>query len=317
VVIGLISRRAAQLVPILFGVTFVSFMILNLLPGNVAYSILGDTATPSAIAILNKQLGLNHPLMDRYWQWLVSALHGNLGQSLLSDQSVTHIILQRAPVSFELGFLAILLALLVAVPSAVFAVRKPGGMVDRISTVVSMGAISMPGFVFALILILIFGVKLHLVNPTGFTPLSQGLWPNLKSLILPAISVAVFPFALYLRVLRGDMTRNYLDAHYVETARAKGLSETRILLTHVLPNSSFSLLTVVMLNLGTVVGGAVIIEQIFGLPGMGQTLVAGIYDRDSPVVQGIVVSLAVAVVAANLLGDILYIIFDPRLRHGR
>jgi peptide/nickel transport system permease protein len=315
--LGLIGRRVLQLVPIVFGVTVVSFLVLNLLPGNVAFAILGSTATPQSIAVVTKQLGLNHPLYVRYWHWLIGALHGNLGTSLLSGQSVTSIISQRAPVSLELGLLAIILALIVAVPLAVLSARRPGGIIDRLTTVFAMLAISMPGFVLALLLILVFAVRLHLVNPVGFTPLSEGLWPNLKSLILPAISLAVFPFALYLRVLRSDMARNYLEEHYVETARAKGLSEMRLLLTHVLPNSSFSLVTVVALNLGTVVGGAVIIEQIFGLPGMGQTLVSGIGDRDSPVVQGIVLTLAIAVVGANLLADILYIVFDPRLRHGR
>jgi peptide/nickel transport system permease protein len=314
--LALIVRRIVQLIPIIFGVTVIGFVILNVLPGNVVYAILGAQATSQSIAVLNKQLGLNHSLIDRYWQWLDAAVHGNLGHSLLSNQAVTTIIGQRAPVSFELGLFAIVLALAFAIPCATLAARRPGGVFDRVTTLISVISISVPNFVIALLLILVFAVKVHLLNAVGFTPLSDGFWPNIKSLILPAISVAILPSAIYLRVLRGDMIRHLQNEHYVETARAKGLPEWRILVRHVLPNSAFGLLTVVALNIGTVVGGAVVVEQIFAIPGMGQTLVQGIFDRDSPVVQGVVVCLAIAVVLANLLADILYIVVDPRLRHG-
>ena len=314
--LALVVRRLVQLIPIIFGVTIIGFVILNVLPGNVVFAILGAQATNQSIAILDKQLGLNHSLIDRYWQWLDGAFHGNLGHSLLSNQSVTTIIGQRAPVSFELGLFAIVLALAFAIPCATLAARRPGGIFDRVSTIISVISISVPNFVIALLLILVFAVKIHLLNAVGFTPLSAGFWPNIKSLILPAVSVAILPAAIYLRVLRGDMLRHLLNEHYVETARAKGLPEWRILVLHVLPNSAFGLLTVVALNIGTVVGGAVVVEQIFAIPGMGQTLVQGIFDRDSPVVQGVVVCLAIAVVAANLLADMLYIVVDPRLRHG-
>jgi peptide/nickel transport system permease protein len=314
--LALIVRRLVQLIPIIFGVTVIGFVILNVLPGNVVYAILGAQATSQSIAVLNKQLGLNHSLIDRYWQWLDAAVHGNLGHSLLSNQAVTTIIGQRAPVSFELGLFAIVLALAFAIPCATLAARRPGGVFDRVTTLISVISISVPNFVIALLLILVFAVKVHLLNAVGFTPLSDGFWPNIKSLILPAISVAILPSAIYLRVLRGDMIRHLQNEHYVETARAKGLPEWRILVRHVLPNSAFGLLTVVALNIGTVVGGAVVVEQIFAIPGMGQTLVQGIFDRDSPVVQGVVVCLAIAVVLANLLADILYIVVDPRLRHG-
>jgi peptide/nickel transport system permease protein len=314
--LGLIARRFLQLIPIVWGVTLIGFIILNVLPGNVVYAILGNEANTQSIAVLTKQLGLNHPLVYRYWLWLDAAVHGNLGHSLLSSQSVTTIISQRAPVSFELGAFAIILALLFAVPCATIAARRPGGIFDRVTTTLSIISISVPNFVFALLLILVFAVKFHVLNAIGFTPLSEGFWPNIKSLILPAISVAIFPAAIYLRVLRGDMMRHFLNEHYVETARAKGLSEWRILLLHVLPNAAFGLFTVVALNIGTVVGGAVVIEEVFAIPGMGQTLVQGIFNRDAPVVQGVVVCLAIAVVAANLLADVLYIVVDPRLRHG-
>jgi peptide/nickel transport system permease protein len=313
---GLILRRFLQTIPILFGVTAITFMILNVLPGNVVYSILGLQANSQSIAILTKQLGLNRPLVDRYWLWIDGAFHGNLGHSLLSSQSVSSIIAQRAPVSLELAILAILIALIIAVPAGILSARRPGGIFDRITTSISMVAVSMPSFVLALLLILLFAVDVHLVQPVGFTPISEGLWANLHTMILPAITVAFLPTAIYLRVLRGDMVRHLQSEHYVDTARAKGLPERRILLAHVFPNSVFGLTTVVAVNIGTIVGVLAIVEQIFSLPGLGQTLVEGIYDRDSPVVQGVVVVLAIAVVGANLLADILYILIDPRLRHG-
>jgi peptide/nickel transport system permease protein len=316
-VFGLILRRVLQLIPIIFGVTVIAFVILNVLPGNVVYAILGAQATKQSIATLNQQLGLNHGLIYRYWQWLDGAFHGRLGYSLLSHQSVTSIIAQRAPVSLELALFAIVLALLFAVPVATLAARRPGGIADRLSLTISMIATSMPSFVLALLLILVFAVRFHLTQAVGYTPLSQGIGANLHSLILPAISLAAFPAAIYLRVLRGDIVRNLATAHFVDTARAKGLSQWKVLLGHVLPNSAFGLMTVVALNIGTVVGTAVVVEQVFALPGLGQTLVQGIYNRDSPVVQAVVVFLAIAVVGANLLADVLYIVFDPRLRHGR
>lgn len=316
-IFGLIGRRVLQLIPIIFGVTIIAFVILNVLPGNVVYAILGAQATDQSIANLTKQLGLNHGLVYRYWQWLVGAFHGRLGNSLLSHQSVTSIIAERAPVSFELALFAIVLALAFAVPVATLAARRPGGIADRISLTMSMFAISIPSFVLGLLLILVFAVKFHVTQAVGYTPLSQGILSNLHSLLLPAISVAAFPAAIYLRVLRGDIVRNLATEHFVDTARSKGLSEWKVLLGHVLPNSSFGLLTVVALNIGTIVGTAVVIEQVFALPGLGQTLVQGIYNRDSPVVQGVVVCLAITVVGANLIADVLYIVFDPRLRHGR
>lgn len=315
-ILGLVLRRVLQLIPIIFGVTIIAFFILNVLPGNVVFAILGAQATKESIANLNRQLGLNHSLIHRYWQWLDGALHGRFGYSLLSHQSVSSIIAQRAPVSLELALFAILLALIFAVPVATLAARRPGGIADRLSLTISMVAISVPSFVLALLLILVFSVKFHLTQSVGYTPISKGFFANLHSLLLPAISVAAFPAAIYLRVLRGDIVRNFSTAHFVDTARAKGLSQWQVLVRHVLPNSAFGLMTVVALNIGTVVGTAVVVEQVFALPGLGQTLVQGIFNRDSPVVQAVVVCLAVAVVGANLLADILYIVFDPRLRHG-
>jgi peptide/nickel transport system permease protein len=300
-------------------VTFVAFGVLNFLPGGTADAILGPSATPQAIAILNKQLGLNQPILVRYGKWLWEAVHGQLGTSLVSHQTVASMIATRAPVSAELGVMAIIEAVCLAVPIAILCARRPNGLLDKTTTFISLMGISVPGFGIALLLILVFALKLQLVETAGFVSISQGLIPNLKSLLLPSISLSVFLFAIYLRVLRGDMVNQLNTEHYVETARGKGMGETRMLVKHVLPNSLFGFVTVLTVNLGLLIGGAVVAEEIFAVPGMGNALITAINERDAPVVQGVVVCLALTVVAANLLADILYSVLDPRVRvrHGR
>lgn len=313
-IFSLLKRRLLHLIPVVLGATFLGFCVLNLLPGDTAVALLGPTATPQQISLLQQQLGLNQPLLIRYVHWLFHALQGNLGNSLASHQAVSSLLAQRAPVSIELGVLAILIALVTAVPTAILAARHRGSWIDRIATAVSMAAISMPSFVLALILVLAFAINWHVMPPSGYVSLTANFWSNLHTMVLPAVTLSTFLFAVYVRVLRGDMVHQLESEPYVEAARAKGLSERKMILRHIVPNSIFGLITVIALNLGTLIGGAVITEQIFALPGMGQMLVSAIYDRDPPVVQGIVVCLAVAVVAANLVADILYAVLDPRLR---
>jgi peptide/nickel transport system permease protein len=307
------------MIPVAIGVTFIAFGILNLLPGGTAATILGGNATPRAIAQLNKTLGLNHPFIVRYWDWIWAALHGNLGSSLQTQQAVSSVIASRAPVTAELGFMAILFALVLAVPLATLSAHKPNGIFDRIFTFVSLMSISVPPFVLGLGLIIIFSLKLRWFSTLGYVPMSAGLWENVRSLILPAISLGVFYFAIYLRVLRGDMVQQINTEHYVVTARGKGMGEWRVLLRHVLPNALFGMITVVTVNLGLLIGGSVLIEQVFAVPGMGLALITAVTSRDAPVVQGVVVCLALTIVLANLLADILYTVLDPRVRvrHAR
>lgn len=310
------GRRILQLIPVMVGVSFLAFCLLNLLPGGTAIAILGDTATNAQIAALNHKLGLDQPFWHRYGVWLWHVVHGNLGSSLITDQSVIHTVGQRLPTSLELITLGMILALSLAVPFAVLAARKPFGIIDWIGRGFSMCVLSVPNFVLALLLILFVAVKLHWLPAEGFTPLSAGLWPNLKTMILPAISTSFFLFASYSRILRGDMIDQFNNEDYVLTARSKGLSEWRILFVHVLKNSLFSMITVVGTNFGVLVGGVVIVENIFGLPGMGQLLQSSIYNRDYTVVQGEVVVIACAVVTMNLITDLSYLFLDPRVRYG-
>jgi peptide/nickel transport system permease protein len=307
-------RRLLTAIPVVWGVTFLGFTVLNLLPGDAAQALLGADATPQEVAALSRQLHLDEPFFTRYWNWLTSALSGHLGNSLGSGQPVTTILSQRLPVTFELVLYAFVISLLIAVPVATLAARKPGGIFDSITTFISMIGLSIAPYILALLLILLFAVHLAWFPALGWTPIGGGLGANLRSLTLPALSLG-FPIGcFYTRLLRADVIEQ-LDEDYATTAVAKGLPGWRVLLRHATPNSLFGLITVVALNVGTLLGGTVIVEQIFGLPGIGEELFQAIQTRDFPVVEGIVVVFAVVVVLIGLLADLLYAILDPRIRY--
>lgn len=316
VIFGLVWRRILQLIPVCIGVTLMAFLLLNVLPGGSAIAILGTNATGGSIKALDNALGLNKPAYERYLLWLWHALHGNLGVSFITRQSVTSTIFARFPVSLELVVLSILIALCTAIPAAVFSARRPGGIVDWITRAVGMFGLSTPGFVLALYLLYVLSVRLGVLPVTGFTPLSVGLWANLKTMLLPALSQSAILFGSYSRILRGDMIDQLYSEDYVLTARAKGLGSLRVLFVHVFKNSLFSLITIVGAQLGTLIGGAAVIETLFGLPGVGQLLLISITDIDVPVVQGIVVIVALIVVVMNLVTDIAYMLLDPRVKYG-
>lgn len=312
-----IGKRVVAAVPVIWGVTFLTFMIMNLLPGDAAQALLGAEGTPAEVHALEVKLHLNEPFFERYWHWLTSAVTGNLGVSLSSGQPVSSILAQRLPITFELVAFAFVISLVVSVPVAILAARRPGGIFDRVSMMISMVLLSVAPFVLGLALILYFGVNLRVLPTLGFSPVSAGLGSNLRSLLLPAISIAAPLCGGYSRLLRGDLVEQVMSADYVLTAASKGASPWRILISHALRNGLFGLVTLVGLNLGTLIGSTVIIEQVFALPGIGSELLNAINSQDVPVVEGIVLVFAVCVVAANLLADLLYGVLDPRVRHGR
>lgn len=312
----LIGRRVATAVPVLWGVTLLTFAVLNLMPGSAARQLLGADASPAEVQQLQAEMGLDRPAWVRYWEWLQGAVTGDLGTSLASGQPVVEVMAPRLAVTFELVGYAFALSVLFAVPVALFAARKPNRFVDRLSMVVSMSGLSLANYVLALVLVLVFAVQLGAFPAIGFTPLSEGVVANLRSLTLPAVSIAFSLFCFYARFLRGDLLEQMQGEDYIVTARAKGVGPWQVLVRHAFRNSLFGLLTIVGLNLGTLIGGTVIIEQIFGLPGIGQLLLESISSRDVMVVQACVLVFAACVVAANLLVDLLYAVLDPRIRHG-
>jgi len=313
----LTGRRLLAAIPVLWGVTFLTYIVMNLLPGDAAQELLGANATPAQVHQLDIQLHLNEPFWVRYGGWLGGLLHGNLGTSLASRENVTTILGQRLPVTAELLIYAFAGSIVFAIGLAVLAARKPNGLADRISMVVSMTGLSVAPYVLALVLIYIFAVRVQWFPAIGYTSLTQNPAANIRSLTLPAIAIGFPLFSVYTRLLRADIVEQMQREDYIVTARAKGVPPWRVLIRHALPNSLFGLITLVALNLGTLVGAVAIIEPIFSLPGVGAILIQSITDHDVPVVEGIVVVFAVVVVLAGLIADLLYATLDPRIRYER
>jgi peptide/nickel transport system permease protein len=311
----MIGRRLLLAIPVIWGTTLLTFCLMNLLPGTAATALLGSDATPQAVAALNHKLGLDQPFWTRYLDWLGNALRGNLGTSLTSGQQVSGLVAQRLEVSAELIVLAFLIGLVASVVIAILAARKPNGIAAWLSMAVSTVGLSLPPFVISLILVFVFSVKLKALPPLGFVSVSTNLGWNLRTLILPAVSLALPIFAVFNRMLRADLVDQVQTQDYVTTARAKGASPWRVLLRHALRNSMFGLLTVAGLQIGVLLGTTVVVEQIFSVPGIGQQLMSAIQNQDVPVVEGIVAVIATITVLANLITDVLYAVLDPRIRN--
>jgi peptide/nickel transport system permease protein len=313
---GLIGRRLVYLVPVVLAVTALTFLIANLLPGDLAIAMLGDQATPENVAALHRQLGLDLPLWQQYLHWLGGVLSGDFGTSHRTGQTVLHAIAERLPVSLELLVMAELGGLVIGVPLAILCAVRPGSAFDRAVSGVAFGSLSIPPFMLAIVLIFVFSLRLGVLPATAYVPLSQDLLGNLRSMTLPGATLALLEWPTIMRVLRSDMIAT-LQEDYIALARAKGLSSRRILLVHALKPSSLTLVTVLGINIGRLIGGAIITESIFALPGIGRLLVESIYLRDFVILQGGVLLVAIGFVLVNFVVDLLYAVLDPRIRHGR
>jgi peptide/nickel transport system permease protein len=313
----LAGKRVLAAVFVLWGVTFLTYVVMNLLPGDTAQLLLGANATPAEIHQLTIQLHLNEPFWVRYGNWLGGLLHGSLGTSLTNGENVTTILGARLPITVELLLYAFVVSIVLAVVLAVLAARKPNGIADRCSMVISMLGLSVAPYVLALVLVYVFAVKVQWFPAIGYTSFSASPVENIKSLTLPAAAIGFPLFAVYTRLLRADMVEQMQREDYIVTARAKGVPPWRILVRHALRNSLFGFITLVALNLGALVGAVAIIEPIFSLPGVGSILIQSINDHDVPVIEGIVLFFATVVVVANLLADLLYMALDPRIRYER
>lgn len=311
-----LARQVLRLAVVLFCVTLLTYLIVNILPGDVAIVILGTLATPQDIAGLRADLGLDRPMLVRYFDWLGSALSGDLGRSYRNGEPVAQAIADRLPVSLQLMVMAQIIALGIAVPAALLSVRQPGGLFDRMSASVAFGFLATPNFMLGIVLIYLFSVSFDLLPATGYTQMSESLWGNLESMILPSLTLGLIEWTVLMRVLRSDLLTT-LKEDFILLARAKGLPPWRVLLQHALRPSSFTLITVLGLNIGGLIGGAVIVEQIFALPGVGRLLLGGIFNRDLILVQGTVSFIAAGFVLINFLVDMLYAVLDPRVRHVR
>jgi peptide/nickel transport system permease protein len=313
---ALIARKVVVMLAVLLVVSFFTFLLTDLLPGDPTIAILGPSATTQARAELRQQLGLDKPLVERYFNWLGNAFEGNLGKSYVNQESVGTAISQRLPVTLELLVLSQIIALVVAIPLGILAALRPNGLLDRMTTTISFGLLAIPAFTLGVFVVLIFAVDLHLFPATGYTALTANPAQNLRSLFLPSLVLALGSLAVYVRILRADMIAT-LQEDFVTMARAKGMSTPYILLRHAFRPSTFALVTVIGLNVGTLIGGAILVEQIFALPGIGTLTVSSIFGRDYLVVQGCILVITVGYVLVNFVIDLLYPVLDPRTRYAR
>jgi peptide/nickel transport system permease protein len=305
-----ILRRVVQAIPVLVGITLASFVLIHLVPGDPATIVLGAHATPDAIATLNAQLGLDQPVLTQYWDFVSGALTLDFGDSISQKTPIGPLIGDEIPVTAFLLLYSVLVSIVVAVPLAIVSALRRNRATDHIIRLFSTLTFAMPSFLLGLLLILFFSLKLGWLPTAGY---GDGFAGHLRSLTLPAITVGLYLAPILLRTLRVGIIET-LGTEFVEAARARGLSERRILFKHVLRNSLISTLTVLGLNIGFLLSGLVIIENVFALPGLGSELVNSIFAQDYPMIQALTLVFGVAVVAINLLTDLAYAKLDPRVR---
>jgi peptide/nickel transport system permease protein len=313
-VLGYVLRRAGAVVPILGVVSVVVFSLIHLTPGDPVRIMLREEADPATVATLRHQLGLDRPLPLQYLTWLGRAVQGELGRSIRTNQPVMDAIRQRAPVTLSLAMAALLVALAIGLPAGILAALRRNSVVDLVATLVAIAGVSLPSFWLAILLILVFSVALGWLPPLGWVSPGRDLVAWAQSLVLPAVTLGVAIAAVVMRMTRASLLE-VLELEYVRTARAKGLAEHWVVLGHALQNALIPVVTVVGLQAGALLGGAVITETIFALPGVGRLLVDAIFQRDFPIVQGVVLFLAVNFLLVNLLVDLAYAWLDPRIRY--
>jgi peptide/nickel transport system permease protein len=307
-----LQRKLLHLVVVLFAVTFVTFALMNVLPGDVSLAILGNGATPEGVAQVRMELGLNDPLLLRYVHWLVQTVHGDFGRSYISGEPVADALVRSLPVSVELMVLSLALSISLAIPTGLFAAYSAGRPVDRTLSVIASVLLAVPNFILGLGLMYLFALALGWFPAVGYVPLSQGVLANLRNFAIPVATLALVEWPVFMLIVRSDAIE-VLQQDYVLLAKAKGLRDRRILFRHVLKLSSFTLLTVAGLTVAALIGGALIIENIFALPGVGRLIVGAINSRDFMVVQGAVTVVAVGFVLINFAVDTLYAVLDPRV----
>lgn len=309
-----VGGRLAHVVIVLLVVSAGTMLMLDLAPGDPAAAVLGDAnATPEQLALVREQMGLDRSIPERYGDWLTGIVTGDFGTSFRTRQPVTQSLGERLPVTLEVTVLALGLSLVISVLAAVAAARRPSGLVDRAISAFSSVSISSPAFLTGLLLSYFFAVRIRWFPVSGWTPLTEDPLDNLKHLTLPVITLALYEASIFTRVLRGDLVKT-LQSDFMLAAASKGLSTRRLMFKHALRPSSFSLLTLSGLSLGRLLGGSVIVETLFALPGMGQLLVSSIIGKDLVMVQGVVMFVALTYVIVNVLVDAIYGLLDPRVR---
>jgi peptide/nickel transport system permease protein len=308
-----IAQRLLSTIPVLLLVSIGVFSLIHLIPGDPVQVMAGESQDPEVVANLRHQLGLDRPLYEQYVSWLGRALRGDLGRSIRTNKPVLSIIAERARPTLELSVFAMILALLVALPIGVLSAANRNSPIDAIGTSFAVFGISMPNFVIGLILIFVFAVRLGWLPTSGFVDIFDDPVAGLRSLVLPGITLALQLTAIVARMTRSTLLEA-LGQDYIRTARAKGLTEHSVVLRHALRNALIPVVTIVGLQIGGLLAGAVITEFIFAIPGIGSLIIDSIFSRDFPVVQGVVLVTALGFIASNLVADLLYAVLDPRIR---
>jgi peptide/nickel transport system permease protein len=308
---GYVVRRLIQLVPIVLGVTVLVFFLIHLVPGDPARTILGNHATPQKVALLHHEWGLDKPLPVQYWRFLGRMVRGDLGSSLFYSVPAGRLVVQRLPPTLWLIGLGTLFSVLIAVPLAALAATKRDRLPDQIVRAVPLVGLGFPQFWLGIMLLLAFGLHLGRGFPVG--GYGNGLFGHLRSMFLPSLTVALAIAPILVRSLRASLLEVF-ESDYVTTARSKGLSEGRVLVRHALRNAVISTVSVLGVNIGFLVGGTLIVEQVFALPGIGQLMINSIFQRDFPVVQAVTLVFAIMVVLVYLLTDVVHALLDPRVR---
>ncbi len=308
-----ILRRLLLTVPVLFFVSLIVFSLIALIPGDPARIMLGEEASREALEVLRRQMGLDRPMLVRYVIWMGRVVRGDLGQSVRDGRSVALTLAQKIPVTAELAVTSLLVAWAIAIPAGALAAWKRRTAVDYAATTVSLAGISIPNFWLGIMLIYLLAVNWRWLPPSGYVEPWVDLGRNLRLMVMPSIVLGTGLAALVMRLLRSSMIE-VLGSDYIRTARAKGLADTVLITRHAMKNAMIPVATIMGLQLGGLLGGAVITETIFAVPGVGRLAVESILTRDYPMVQGVVLFAAVAVVGVNLLVDLAYGFLDPRIR---
>ena len=308
-----VGRRLLQMVPVALGVTILVFFMVHLIPGDPARTMLGARATDQSVAQLRHEWGLDRPLMEQYWLFMKRLAQGDLGDSLFYDTPVLSLIFERVWPTVWLLAYATVLALLISVPLATLAATRKDGSVDQLVRAIPLFGLGMPPFWIGIVLILLLGLRVPLFPVGGY---GDGFLGHLYSMFLPGLTVALFLTPILIRSLRASLL-TVLESDYITTARSKGIPEWQVLLRHAVRNAIISTVTVLGVNIAFLVGGTLVVEKVFALPGIGALMVDSIFNRDFPVVQGVTLVFAVLVVLVYLITDVVHSLLDPRVRYER
>lgn len=312
--LSFILRRILSTIPVMGVVALFVFSLLYIAPGDPAAIIAGDQATPDDVARIRANLGLDRPFLVRFGEWFWRILHGDLGTSIFTSLPVTDLIAQRLEPTLSLMTVTLILSIAVAVPMGVIAAWKANSWIDRAVMAFAVFGFSVPVFVVGYLLAYLFALKLDWLPVQGYTPLAQGLWPWFENLILPSITLGFVYIALIARITRATML-DVLQQDYIRTARSKGLGQRPILFLHALKNAAVPIVTVIGIGIALLIGGAVVTESVFAIPGLGRLTVDAILRRDYPVIQGVVLLFSFVYVLVNLVIDLIYTVLDPRIRY--